>query len=63
MPDPEYRLVGDAGLEPARYRYQRILSPSRLPLRQSPAGINDKRVSEQSKRKLAHQQEPDCCSK
>ena len=25
-------LVPEAGLEPARYRYQRILSPSRLPI-------------------------------
>ena len=27
-----YALVPMAGLEPARYRYQRILSPSRLPI-------------------------------
>ncbi len=29
-------MVGMAGLEPARYRYQRILSPLRLPITPHP---------------------------
>ena len=31
-----YHMVPEAGLEPARYRYRRILSPLRLPV--SPLG-------------------------
>ena len=32
VPRPEIFLVPEAGLEPARYRYHRILSPARLPI-------------------------------